>query len=164
MLAHNAWQVMFLVNTDDGNTLAAPYASRNFVVDFVVTPRKQRVCVMFVRYPNAANVILFSHGNATDLGCMRDHLIDMAMQVCAHTCVGNAGANTRRTSVPSRAHLPFARLRMRILLPCGAESIRRGAAQVQRGLLRLHGVRACAGVHRSASHACARAAATAATD
>ncbi len=36
---------------------------------------------MYIQYPQSKFTILFSHGNATDIGCMRDHLIDMAMKL-----------------------------------------------------------------------------------
>jgi hypothetical protein len=78
-----AGKAMFLINAEEGNVPYSKYASKNFIVEFVRTARKQDICVMHIRYPGSENVILFSHGNATDLGCMRDHLIDMAIQLKA---------------------------------------------------------------------------------
>lgn len=41
---------------------------------------------MLVKYPEAKTTIMFSHGNATDVGCMRDHLVDMAQQLKVNVC------------------------------------------------------------------------------
>ena len=39
---------------------------------------------MFIPCPGSQTTILFSHGNATDIGCMRDHLLELAVMVNAN--------------------------------------------------------------------------------
>ena len=83
-------QIMWMV-TDDGKQ-ELPYASKNFTVDFIRTKRKQTIATMNIRYPGVKTTILFSHGNATDIGCMRDHLIDIALQLRVNiTCYDYSG-------------------------------------------------------------------------
>eukprot|EP00462_Mataza_sp_D1_P022656 CAMPEP_0175131288 /NCGR_PEP_ID=MMETSP0087-20121206/6460_1 /TAXON_ID=136419 /ORGANISM="Unknown Unknown, Strain D1" /LENGTH=265 /DNA_ID=CAMNT_0016413563 /DNA_START=199 /DNA_END=996 /DNA_ORIENTATION=- len=50
-------------------------------MEFVQTRRKQRLACLRINYEGAKTVILFAHGNATDLGAMRDHLIDMSINM-----------------------------------------------------------------------------------
>lgn len=66
-------------------------------VGLITVPSKKskggrEIAVMFITYPNSAFTVLFSHGNAADIGCMRDHLIDMAMKLkCSVVCYDYEG-------------------------------------------------------------------------
>ena len=71
-------QTLWLV--EDGVRIE-PYTSSNMKLAFVSTRRKSTICTLWLRYPAATTTVLFSHGNATDIGCMRDHVIDYARQL-----------------------------------------------------------------------------------
>jgi pimeloyl-ACP methyl ester carboxylesterase len=61
-------------------------------LDFVQTKRRHRIAVLTIRVENPNSTIIFSHGNATDLGCMRDHLIDLAYRLrCNIVCYDYTG-------------------------------------------------------------------------
>ena len=76
--APRASQTLWLV--EDGKKIE-PYTSPNLHMSFVATRKKSVICCMWIRSPGATTSVVFSHGNATDLGCMRDHLIDFAKQL-----------------------------------------------------------------------------------
>lgn len=67
--------------TDAQNVRCEPYSAANFHIGHVTTRRGQRVATMYITQPGAATTIIFSHGNATDIGAMRDHLIDLSAQL-----------------------------------------------------------------------------------
>jgi len=74
-------QVIWILD-DAGNRIPdSAFSNKNFRVEFVPKGKKEKLAVMIIRHPKAKYTILFSHGNATDIGCMRDHLIDMAIQL-----------------------------------------------------------------------------------
>ena len=47
-------------------------------VMFIDTKRKQRVAAMFVRHPRARLTLVYSHGNAADLGQMHDLYVELS--------------------------------------------------------------------------------------
>lgn len=71
-------QTLWLV--EEGQKIE-PYSSSNMKMAFIETRKDSTVCTMWLRYPGSTTTILFSHGNATDIGCMRDHIIDFARQL-----------------------------------------------------------------------------------
>jgi pimeloyl-ACP methyl ester carboxylesterase len=71
-------QTMWLV--EEGQRIE-PYTSPNMRLAFVHTSRQSTIATLWLRYPGATTTVLFSHGNATDLGCMRNHLVDFARQL-----------------------------------------------------------------------------------
>jgi abhydrolase domain-containing protein 17 len=71
-------QVMYKVKED---AKCEPYCSPYFHFDMVETRHGTEIAMMHIRYPDSKTTILFSHGNATDIGYMRDHLIDMAVEL-----------------------------------------------------------------------------------
>jgi len=77
-------QTMWLL--DERRQKTNPYTSPNFRVDFVKTKKNNEIAVMFIRSPKSKTTILFSHGNATDIGCMRDHLVDMSSRLRVNVC------------------------------------------------------------------------------
>jgi len=74
-------QVMWIMDEKGERIQDSGFANKNFRVQFIQTARKQTIPLMMITYPGAKATILFSHGNATDIGCMRDHLIDMAVKL-----------------------------------------------------------------------------------
>lgn len=55
-----------------------PYSSPNFKLNYVESKKGSRVITMMILRPGSTTTIMYSHGNATDLGCVRDHLLDMS--------------------------------------------------------------------------------------
>lgn len=55
-----------------------PISDERLKVDFAKTRRGNTVCCMYITCPGSNKSILFAHGNAADIGLMRDHLIDMS--------------------------------------------------------------------------------------
>ena len=62
------------------------YSSPNFHYALLPTKRRQRIATLFIAQPSSSTTLLFSHGNATDLGCMRPHLVDLAEQLQVNVC------------------------------------------------------------------------------
>jgi len=73
------YQTLWLL--DEQGTKCQPYSSPNLSIDFVKTKKKNMIATMFLAYPQARVTIMFSHGNATDIGAMRDHLLDMSTRL-----------------------------------------------------------------------------------
>lgn len=71
-------QTMWLV--EEGRRIE-PYSSPDMHVAFISTRRASTICTMWIRHPGAETTVLFSHGNATDIGCMRDHMLDFSRQL-----------------------------------------------------------------------------------
>jgi len=59
---------------------------------------------MFIRSPKSKTTILFSHGNATDIGCMRDHLIDMSSRLRVNVCTYDYSGYGLSTGRPSMSN------------------------------------------------------------
>ena len=57
------------------------YSSPRFHYAVIPTARRQRLAAVFISHPSSSTTLLFSHGNATDLGCMRPHLVDLSEQL-----------------------------------------------------------------------------------
>ena len=75
----------------DGEQRVQPYASKNVSLDMVES-RAGTIAMLNIRFPRAKSTILFSHGNATDIGHMRDHLLDMAIALkCNISCYDYTG-------------------------------------------------------------------------
>lgn len=74
-------QVMWLLS--ESGERVVPYSSRNFKVAFVPSKRTKGadICYFHISFPGATHTVFFSHGNAADLGCMRDHLLDLAVRL-----------------------------------------------------------------------------------
>jgi pimeloyl-ACP methyl ester carboxylesterase len=102
-LASGGDQTMWLID-EDGNRVS-PFASPNFRMDFVPTRRGTKCALMWIRFPRARYTILFAHGNATDLGAMRDHLIDMAMNCDVNVAAYDYSGYGLSTGKPSVANL-----------------------------------------------------------
>lgn len=75
---HNGQQTLWLV--DRGHRIE-PYTSVNMHLAFIRTRKSSTICTLWLRQPGATTTVLFSHGNATDIGCMRDHLVDFAKKL-----------------------------------------------------------------------------------
>jgi len=73
-------QTTMWVRDDHGN-MVEPYSSESFKFATITTRRKTTIATMWIGCPGSKTTILFSHGNAADLGCMRDHLLDMSAQL-----------------------------------------------------------------------------------
>ena len=69
-------QTMWL--TDARATRICPHAAPNFRCLRIETTRGETIAAFFVKTEKAKFTLLFSHGNATDIGYMRDHLLDLA--------------------------------------------------------------------------------------
>jgi pimeloyl-ACP methyl ester carboxylesterase len=67
--------------TDAQNVKCEPYSSVDLQLEFLTTRRGEQIATMYIQRPGAITTIIFSHGNATDLGAMRDHLRDLAVQI-----------------------------------------------------------------------------------
>ncbi len=84
-------QVMYVRN--ERGALVDPIALGGAVtIHRVPTRRGQSVCMLFVRNQDAEITLLMSHGNATDIGVLRDHVIDMSnacrVNICAYDYTG----------------------------------------------------------------------------
>eukprot|EP01083_Nonionella_stella_P280471 954135_1 len=75
----NIKNVMWAV--DDDFAKVVPIRSPLFEFEWIRISRLHKVAAMFIRYPKASQTILFSHGNATDIGCMYGHLDDMSKKL-----------------------------------------------------------------------------------
>ncbi|GAB5372602.1 hypothetical protein AAMO2058_001679200 [Amorphochlora amoebiformis] len=73
-------QVMYIIEgaEEEEPHLGDPYWSPNFTVFKLPTKRSQCICSFHITRPTASNTILFSHGNATDIGLLRNHLLDLS--------------------------------------------------------------------------------------
>uniref|UniRef100_A0A6A7G6Z1 Alpha/beta hydrolase domain-containing protein 17B n=1 Tax=Hirondellea gigas TaxID=1518452 RepID=A0A6A7G6Z1_9CRUS len=71
----------FMWVLDDDYQRLKPIESPNFVFDWIPVSKRKRIASFYIRIPKSKQTLLFSHGNATDLGCMREHLIDLAEQL-----------------------------------------------------------------------------------
>lgn len=82
-------QTMYIL--DDAGAKHEPYSSdslkvflfavllqRLHQVEYVKTARGEKIATMHIACPGSKTTILFSHGNATDIGCMRDHFLEMS--------------------------------------------------------------------------------------
>ena len=65
---------MYLVN--DGK-MEYPVDSQMLKYNVVQTAHMTEVAMYFLPHPSAEFTIIFSHGNATDIGQMRDFLLDL---------------------------------------------------------------------------------------
>ncbi len=74
-------QIMWILDDESRRVENSAFSNKNFRVTFVPAGKNTQLAVMVIRHPRAKYSILFSHGNATDIGCMRDHLIDTAIQL-----------------------------------------------------------------------------------
>mmetsp|Transcript_2320 Transcript_2320/g.4454 ORF Transcript_2320/g.4454 Transcript_2320/m.4454 type:complete len:401 (+) Transcript_2320:55-1257(+) len=63
---------------DETGRLCDPYHDKNFHIYSLPTKRGQRICSMHIIHPGASVTFLVSHGNATDLGLLRNHLIEFS--------------------------------------------------------------------------------------
>ncbi|CEO97374.1 Serine aminopeptidase S33 domain-containing protein [Plasmodiophora brassicae] len=66
---------------------------------------KNKIATFFIRHPKSRFTILFSHGNATDLGYMRDHLVDMSSQLQVNLFAYDFCGYGESTGLPSVASL-----------------------------------------------------------
>ena len=82
-----------------------PYTSPHMRLAFLTTKKDSTICTMWLRYPGATTTILFSHGNATDIGCMRDHLIDFARQLKVNVFAYDYTGSVRRGANTGGEHL-----------------------------------------------------------
>jgi len=64
---------------DEAGRLSDPHGGPDFSVYTVLTKRQQRICSTMIRHREAKTTILLSHGNATDLGFLRNHLLEISM-------------------------------------------------------------------------------------
>jgi dienelactone hydrolase len=75
----NGVQTLWLL--ENGRKLE-PYTAATMRVDFVHTRLNSTICTLWLRFPGSTTTtILFAHGNATDLGAMRDHLLDLSRRL-----------------------------------------------------------------------------------
>mmetsp|Transcript_3583 Transcript_3583/g.6684 ORF Transcript_3583/g.6684 Transcript_3583/m.6684 type:complete len:393 (-) Transcript_3583:61-1239(-) len=63
---------------DAFGTLSDPYWSDNFRIYMIKTRKKQTVCSYFISAKDAKKTVLVSHGNATDIGLLRNHLLEFS--------------------------------------------------------------------------------------
>jgi len=66
---------------DEHRNKVEPYRGPRFETAMVHTKRGETIATMYIGCPGSRTMLLFSHGNATDIGCMRDHLIDLSQQL-----------------------------------------------------------------------------------
>mmetsp|Transcript_7151 Transcript_7151/g.11309 ORF Transcript_7151/g.11309 Transcript_7151/m.11309 type:complete len:340 (-) Transcript_7151:636-1655(-) len=64
---------------DETGRFSDPHGGAHFKVYMVPTKRRQKICTIFIRNPDAKSTFLISHGNATDLGLLRNHLLELSM-------------------------------------------------------------------------------------
>jgi len=63
---------------DESGRLGDPYHDQFFHVYVLPTKRGQRICTMHIIHPGSSITFLVSHGNATDLGLLRNHLLEFS--------------------------------------------------------------------------------------
>jgi len=97
-------QVMWILDDKGQRVADSAFSNKNFRVEFIPNGNKGRIAVMTIRHPKAKHTIFFSHGNATDIGCMRDHLIDMAIQLEANVWCYDYSGYGLSTGEPSVAN------------------------------------------------------------
>mmetsp|Transcript_33891 Transcript_33891/g.47267 ORF Transcript_33891/g.47267 Transcript_33891/m.47267 type:complete len:335 (+) Transcript_33891:87-1091(+) len=64
---------------DETGRFSDPHGGAHFKVYMIPTKMKQKICTIFIRNPGAKSTFLISHGNATDLGLLRNHLLELSM-------------------------------------------------------------------------------------
>jgi pimeloyl-ACP methyl ester carboxylesterase len=98
-------QIMWLL--DENGTRFDPVSSPHLTLAKLRTRRGQSIATLHVQYPGATTTIIFSHGNATDLGAMRDRLIDYSQQlmvnVFAYDYTGYGQSSGRPTAANTYA-------------------------------------------------------------
>ena len=96
-------KIMFL--RDDRGTKVLPIsAGPNFQIFEIPTSRGERLASYYIKNPRARYSVLFCHGNASDIGAMRDHLIDFSQQLTVSVFVYDYAGLQRALS--PRLHLP----------------------------------------------------------
>ena len=50
---------------------------KNFHSQYLITKKGERIASYYIHHPNSCYLLLFSHGNAADIGLMRNHLCKM---------------------------------------------------------------------------------------
>lgn len=71
-----SYPTMYLI--DEEGTEIVPYSHRNFTLHKFPSRSGNTIAAFFISHPKAKCTLMFSHGNAADLGSCRDHLIDMS--------------------------------------------------------------------------------------
>ena len=77
---------------DDDENLANFYWNHfnlkmsNFRSQFLYTTRGETIASYYIKHPSAKYIILFSHGNAADIGLMRNHLCRMYEKCKVSVC------------------------------------------------------------------------------
>ena len=100
-------KIMFL--RDDRGTKVLPIsAGPNFQIFEIPTSRGERLASYYIKNPRARYSVLFCHGNASDIGAMRDHLIDFSQQLTVSVFVYDyAGFAVRHRLPGSTCPAPF---------------------------------------------------------
>jgi len=89
---------------DAQNVKCEPYSSTDFQLEHLTTRRGQKIATMYIKQPGAVTTIIFSHGNATDLGAMRDHLRDVSMQLNVNIFAYDYSGYGLSTGLPTPAN------------------------------------------------------------
>ena len=80
------------------------YTSPRFHYAVIATKRRQRIATVFIAHPSSSTTLLFSHGNATDLGCMRPHLVDLSEQLCVNIMAYDYSGYGLSSGLPTAAN------------------------------------------------------------
>lgn len=81
-----------------------PFSSENFSLHDIPSGKGETLSAFLIQHPKAKFTIIFSHGNATDIGYMRDYLIELShvvqVNILAYDYTGY-GRNRGEPSVQS---------------------------------------------------------------
>jgi hypothetical protein len=103
-------QTMWLL--DEARQKSEPYTSNDFHVDSIKTSRGETIAAMWIGSPGSTTTILFSHGNATDIGLMRDHLLHLSAELNVNVCESQQLLTQLPCAIHSRRDLWCRRLRL----------------------------------------------------
>lgn len=99
---HNGVQTLWLL--EKGRKME-PYTAATMRMDFVHTRLNSTICTLWLCHPGSTTTILFAHGNATDLGCMRDHLLDLTRRLRVNVFAYEyTGYGLSAGAIPTVAH------------------------------------------------------------
>ena len=70
---------MYLIDPEGARF--ARYKHDNFSMHFIEKDDGGRIAAFYVKNDEAYFTVLFSHGNATDIGHMRPHLLELAESI-----------------------------------------------------------------------------------
>ena len=76
----NGKEYMHLMD-NNGNYIQPSYKHSNLTVGFISSYKQKKIAYLHIAHPDSNLTLIFSHGNATDLGYMRDILLMLARDI-----------------------------------------------------------------------------------